>query len=326
MFKQKLYPWFKYIYKKIIIYYKKKKIKNTLFIYNLNNIGCEVLFQKIILWLFCKNKNEKNCGICYNCNLILTENHPDLLVVNKKKTEKFIDINYINNLIDYINIKSQVNNIKVIYFPKIELLNKIAIFKLLTILKQKKKKIFFIIQCNKFSNLILNIKKICFCLNLNLPKEEISINWLKKKYSNIYKIKTALYLNNYSPLLAYEMLNSNIWKDRNKLFNLINNCLINKKIFFFFKIIKFNNLKQYIYWIYTLLIDLIKFKQNCKYYIINKDKIKIIINLSNYITLPKLFFLIKKINIIQYKLKIIKKVNIKILLLKQLIFFIKYLK
>ncbi|WMC20261.1 MAG: DNA polymerase III subunit delta' C-terminal domain-containing protein [Enterobacteriaceae bacterium PSpyr] len=323
MFKQKLYPWFKHIYKKIIIYYKKKKIQNTLFIYNLNKIGCSVLLKKIILWLFCKNKKNKNCGLCYNCNLILTKNHPDFLIVNKKKNEKYIDINYINKLIDYINIKSQENNIKIIYFPKIELLNKIAILKLLNILKQKKKNIFFIIQCNKFSNLILNIKKFCFCLNLNLPKEEISINWLKKKNNfNLLEIKTALYLNNFSPLLAHKMLNSDIWKNRNKLFNLINNCLINKNIFFL-EIIKFSNLKEYINWIYILLIDLIKFKQNCKYYILNKDKIKTIINLSNYITLSKLYILIKNINIIQYKLKNIKNINIKILLIK--LFFKKYL-
>ncbi|XZR53279.1 MAG: DNA polymerase III subunit delta' C-terminal domain-containing protein [Enterobacteriaceae bacterium] len=302
-------------------------MKNNLFIYSFKGLGCDILFKKISIWLICKNKKNENCGLCKNCNLMLIGNHPDFLIINNKKNKKNIDIDYINKLIDYIYIKAQEDSIKIIYFEKIELLTEFAIYKLLKILEIKKKNIFFLIKCNKFSNSILNIKKFCFYLNLNFPEEKISLNWLKKKHKkNINEIKTALYLNNFSPLLANKTLSSNIWLKRKKLYDLIYKKLTYKNILYFLDILEFSDLNKYIYFIYTLIIDLIKIKQNCKYYILNKDKIKIIIYLSNLITLKNLYFLIKKIIILQYKIKIIKNINIKILLIEYLMYFKKKIK
>ncbi|WMC19078.1 MAG: hypothetical protein NW933_00060 [Enterobacteriaceae bacterium PSpicST1] len=321
MFKKNLYPWLNSIYKKIITYYKNKKINKSLFIYSLKGNGTNFLLKNIIAWLICKKKTTTNCGICNNCNLIKFGNHPDYYII-KNKTN--ININYINKLIDYIYIKSQENNIKIIYLPKIELFNKFEIYKLLKLLKIKKKNLFFILRCSEFTNLFINLKKNCFYLNLNTPKEVISLNWLKKNNkNNINELKTALYLNNYAPLSANKMLSSNIWKLRKKLFNLISIEIINKNILFLFEILEFKNLELYIYWIYTLIIDIIKIKHKCKYYIINKDQEKLIIKLSNFISLKNLYYFINKLIQIQYKIKNIKNINIKILLIKQLIHFKK---
>ncbi|WGS66434.1 MAG: hypothetical protein NW931_00060 [Enterobacteriaceae bacterium PSmelAO3-2] len=323
MLKKKIYPWHNSIYKKIIMYYKNNVINKSIFIYSLKGNGTNVLLKNVSAWLICKKKKLNNCGLCNDCNLFKTGNHPDYYII--KNNKKNIDINYINELFNYISIKSQENSFKIIYLPKIELFTKLAIYKLIKLLKTNKKKIFFIIKCNKLTNLILNLKKICFNLNLNPPKEKISLKWLKQKNNNnnINEIKTALYLNNYAPLSANKMLSSNIWQLRKNLYNLIYNELINKNELFLFEILELDNLELYIYWIYTLITDIIKLKYNCKYYIINKDQEKIIIKLSNIINLDNLFFFIKKLNKLQYKIKNIKNINIKILLIEQFIYFKK---
>ncbi|XZR52799.1 MAG: DNA polymerase III subunit delta' C-terminal domain-containing protein [Enterobacteriaceae bacterium] len=318
MLNTKTYPWITSIYSKIIKYYKNNIINKPLFIYSFKGNGTNIILKNVILWLICKNKNYNNCGICNNCNLMKTGNYPDYYIINNN-----ININNINNLIDFIYIKSQKNNNKIIYLPKIELFDNFIILKLLKLLKlfKKKKNIFFIIRCSNFFNFFLEFKKNCFYLNINNPGEKISLNWLKKKNKNaINEIKTALYLNNYSPLLANKMLSSNIWDIRKKIYNLIFDMLINKNNLFIFEMLESKNLKLYIYWLYTIITDIIKIKYKCNNYITNQDQKKKIINLSNVINLNNLFLIIKKINKLEYKIKNIKNINIKILLIEIFIF------
>ncbi|BFI91016.1 DNA polymerase III subunit delta' [Enterobacterales bacterium endosymbiont of Anomoneura mori] len=322
-----LYPWLNSIYNKIITYYKKKKIKNTFFLYSLSGIGGNILLKNICKWLICKNIKKKNCGICNNCILMNSKTHPDYFLINKINNNKN-DINeFFNKLIDFINICAQEENIKVIYLQNPELLSENIIYKLLKIFKNYKKNVFFLIKCNKLSNLLINFKKNCFYLNLKIPNEKKSIKWLNNNINNnnINEIKTALYLNNGAPLLAKKMLCSKLWLQRNKIYKLLYNEIFNKKIFLLLNILKYKNLEQIFFWLYTLFIDIIKWKQKCKNYIINKDKKEIIKKLSNIINLIKLYNFIKKFSKFQYKIKNKKGINIEILFIEQIILLKKIL-
>lgn len=127
---------------------------------------------------------------------------------------------------------------------------------------------------------------------IKIPDKKIIFSWLQNNNKNTSKreIKTALLINNYSPVTTNYFLNSSQKIQRKKLMHLIkNNILYQNNIDTLFLYLYYNDTQNLISWICFLILDVIKYNTfKNKYILYNIDEytlIKILYKNSNRYTL-----------------------------------------
>ncbi len=323
--KYKLYPWLKNIYKKIISSNIIYKYHFGLIINSSCELGVDILVFNIIKWMFCIYKsNYYSCNKCLNCRLLNKKNHPNFFLFNKLNE---ININKVREIYSVFNNNLYISNYKIIYFNNFIFDNKFINNFLLKVLEEPCYKLIIIFSC--FNNVIIppTILSRCYKYEICVPKEKFTLNWIIKKLNNknIWNNKellTSIRLSNYSPLYSIIFLNK-LWKVRC-------NFLLNIKYFFgnninkIFLLINNNLLINNIYWLYYILVDILRIKLKHNKYFYNFDSIELLNKLSKKIKYNKIILIINKLikflNNINNNLNLNKKI-----LLYKLIYDIYYI-
>ncbi|CUR53545.1 DNA polymerase III subunit delta' [Serratia symbiotica] len=315
------YPWLSVIYHNLIKYYSTGKGHHALLLHSFEDNGEFILISKFHCWLLCQQrKNEYSCNKCHSCSLLLSGNHPDYYYLIPEKNQKTLSIIKIRQIIEKLYFCSQQNGNKVIWIPESELLTEEAANALLKILEEPPEKTYFFLSCRYPLRLLATLRSRCLYWRLNSPDEKLSIEWLSNHVSgNLINYYIALGLYNGSPIAAKNFLQSNRWKQRIILCSILSKAILKKDMLLLLPVLNDVNVIEYIYWLSTLLIDTIKFKQNLLKYILNKDQKLLLLQLSNCICNISLLKIIKKWLICRYQLLNFTGINRELLLTKQLL-------
>ncbi|WP_343188455.1 DNA polymerase III subunit delta' C-terminal domain-containing protein [Buchnera aphidicola (Neophyllaphis varicolor)] len=312
-----LLPWLISPYEKFILKRKKKLANKNILIKSEVELGAKFLLWQISRLILCNNNKHNNiCDKCYECNLMKLKNHPDFYYINSKK----IGIEEIKELKLKIFIKPQINQNKIIWLSNIENISEYGINSLLKILEEPPTNVWFLMYHEGSTEITKTLNSRCIKYLLKTPAEKTSLMWLKTKnnytkYTNL----TALRLNNNSPILAKKFLDSLFMKEKNNLFKILNYSINELNLMNLLPLMQKNNTIIKINWIYILLLDAIKLKNQINEYLINLDNLNLIKKLSMKYSYEKLFFSIKFWIKCKKRIIKIKGINYQLILTEQLL-------
>ncbi|WP_343153296.1 DNA polymerase III subunit delta' C-terminal domain-containing protein [Buchnera aphidicola (Mindarus keteleerifoliae)] len=287
------YPWLTHTYKKIIHQYTINKLHHTILINSVKGIGIPYLIRLIGYWLLCMNKKDyKNCKKCNGCNLTKSLNHPDWYFLTPEKEKKSINIEKLRKLSKRVVMSPQQGKIKIICFLNTAFLNDYTINTLLKIFEEPPKNTFFLLVSYNLIELPLTLKSRCFLLNIKSPSKKKCLIWFRKNNFIIdeKKFLIALNISENAPLTAIKLIKSQLWEERNNFYEKFIYFLQKKKLILFLPYLTGKNALFKINWIYSILLDSIKYKNNMSKTISNLDKkdfINLISSKYSYRTLDK---------------------------------------
>lgn len=311
----KLYSWLIPAYKNIISLNDMKFNYYVLLIHTLPGIGNKLLIKNIILYLMCQ-KNT-GCGTCNNCELVISKNHPDIYFLDLQT----IGIDDIRYIIEKINTFSQQNGKKIIYM-NIDKLTEFASNALLKTLEESPKNSWFLFITYNQKKLLPTLVSRCTKLYLSPPTEQIGLHWLKTQFNNQIKEEiclTALRISYLAPLSALELI-KNQWSKRILFFQSFNDSFENN-LLSLLQLLNNDSIIFYMNWMCSIFLDSIKLHNKLNTFITNIDQIKLIIKISERISLSNLMIILEKLFICHNDLLICNLTcNRELIILEQLLF------
>ncbi|URJ23420.1 DNA polymerase III subunit delta' [Blochmannia endosymbiont of Camponotus sp. C-003] len=276
------YPWLNIIYNQILNAYRKDRGHHALLLNSKRNNGENTLIYAIARWLICSRPNENQyCNICYDCRLMNVGHHPDYYEISPENNTQTIGVDTIRVCINSIYNHAHQNKVKIIYVKKhVEYLTDQAINVLLKTLDDPPTNTYFFLKTRDCMRMSLTLLSRCMRWSIISPKESIGLQWLMKNregINNILLAQCALRLCDGSPIEAEEMFKLGLWKQRLDLCKCIHYVITNRD---FLKLVPFLSTcknDMYLYWLITVLVDALKWKQGIKKrFIINLDQFELI--------------------------------------------------
>jgi DNA polymerase-3 subunit delta' len=264
--------------------YKKKKIPNKILLSGKKGSGKSTLAYHLINYFLSEKEEYKYNLENFSINkdnksykLLQNNSHPNFYLIDLLTEKKSIDVGQIREMINYTN-KSTFNNMaRFILIDNVENLNKNSVNALLKIIEEPNENVFFILINNSEKNILPTLKSRCLIFKISLTFNE-SLN-----ISNLILEKNVLEFVNYDLLSYYNSPGEII-----SLFNFAEEKSINLKdhtILSFINLIIENN-----------------------YYKKNKPIKVLLINLIELFFLKKYMLSNRKISLINFYHKFIKKI------------------
>lgn len=281
------YPWLKTIYNKILMSYYLNKGHHALILSSKQNYGEDILIYKIAQWLMCNNRLEMQfCGVCDNCILMSTKNHPDYYQLNINNDIQSIGVDTIRTCTNALYVSPKCSFVKIVFIKNLENLTYQASSILLKTIEEPPVNTYFFLSTNNDMIIPLTLSSRCIKWTLLPPIEEQGLIWLMQKQKEIdfLSAQTALRLSNGSPIEAEYMFQSNSWKDRIKLCQIIQDIIMNKNFLTLLPLLLINT-KEYndkvLYWLITILMDSLKWQHKIhKKFLINSDQLNLISSIA----------------------------------------------
>ena len=274
---------------------------------------------------------------CRSCQLFSAATHPDLYHVTTPADKKVIPVDDIRTLIQWSVLSSQLGGKKIIIIEPAEAMNPNASNSLLKTLEEPVSNTIIILLTNKKQALLATIRSRCRTIDMALPDNQSTIQWLSQQ--NISQPELMLSLASGAPLLALQLSHGTQLEVRHLIISQLLSIMttsidplsVAEALFKQTKIkqgkgsrTKTDNKKllisayDIIYWFDSLLSDIARLAQKCnKDTIINIDYYDSLQQLSNRLYLKKILQLSDSINKAYYEIQ--GQVNINLLLEKLLI-------
>ncbi len=156
------------------------------------------------------------CGRCKGCGLNLSGTHPDLKILSPEGTSRFIKIDQVRQLTDFVSKTAQQGGKKLVIISPVEALNTNAANALLKNLEEPSGETVLLLVTHARSQVIATIRSRCQLVDFPIPAKHDSLSWL----TPLAVGQDPEYLLNCSggaPLKALQLLNSDILEQRQKL-------------------------------------------------------------------------------------------------------------
>ena len=153
--------------------YEKKKLPNTILLSGQKGLGKSTFAYHFSNFLLSKNEDYnysiKDFSINLNnvsYNLVQNNIHPNFFLIDNIDSEQNIKIEQVRNLLKFLNKSTFNNNLKIVLFDNIELLNLNSSNALLKALEEPKENTFFFIIHNSSKKIINTIKSRSVIFNI----------------------------------------------------------------------------------------------------------------------------------------------------------------
>ena len=166
------------LFNEFVRLYENKKLPNKILLSGQKGIGKSTLSYHLINYILSKDEEFSYDADKYSINdqnhsykLLLNGTNPNFFLIDIKSDKKFIEINQIRNLIEYLNKSSFNEKPKLILIDNIEYLNLNSINALLKCLEEPGENVhFFLIKNNKKTLNTLNSR--CLNYKISLSNEQ----------------------------------------------------------------------------------------------------------------------------------------------------------
>ena len=186
----------------------KEKLHHAYLFYGREGLGKNNLITSISYAILCERSSLTSCNQCKSCNLILSNNHPDLHSIRIEDGKKNISISQILNLRNTIYESSFLGRHKVISIPNVEFMSRDASDSILKILEEPPKDTFFIMSSNFIHQIPSTIRSRSIEIEIITPTYQECYDWLSESYSE--NISLAIELSDNRPLIAKDLLDLNL--------------------------------------------------------------------------------------------------------------------
>lgn len=284
-----IYPWQQQEWKQLLSCKDSGRLPHAILIKGMEGLGKYHFALCIAEVLLCQKGSTIACGECSACQLLKSNNHPDLIIIRPEEENKVIKIDQIRELIAELNNTSQQGGYKIVIIEHAELLNIAASNSLLKTLEEPATNVVVILVSSHPAALAATLRSRCQTITIKMPSLVKAQEWLKQQVPNT-DVKLALALVENAPLKALSILQNDGLKKHQEFFKCLY-ALQNKTMS------AVQVAEQCLGWNFRSLLltlmcivgDLIKIKFNAIENIINQDKIKELVQLGIRLDLHKLF-------------------------------------
>ena len=192
----------------------KEKLHHAYLFFGREGLGKELLLSTLSQGILCEDTTLFPCGKCHNCKLVLSQNHPDLHILEIEEGKKNISINQILDLREKIYESSFLGKNKIILIPNIEFMSRDASDSILKILEEPPKDTFFVMSSHFIHLIPSTIRSRSIEIEVTNPSFEECLEWLSESYSE--NLELAIELSNNRPFIAKDLLDLNLVELRSK--------------------------------------------------------------------------------------------------------------
>lgn len=295
-----IYPWQQQEWQYLLNRKNSGQLPHAILIKGMEGLGKYHLARCFAELLLCQNGSTKPCGECSACQLLKSNNHPDLIIIQPEEEGKAIKIDMVRDAIAELNNTPQQGRYKIMIIEHAELLNIAASNSLLKTLEEPPSNVIIILISDKPYALPATIRSRCLIMAIKPPSYAESHEWLKQQLPDA-DFKLILSLAENAPLKA---LNFDLQKRQEFFQNFYE--LWHKKIN------PVQMAEQCLHWDLRSLLtmfmhitsDIIKIKFTAEENIINKDQIKELVQLATKISIKNLFsYYAQLLKLHQYMIK-----------------------
>lgn len=284
-----IYPWQQQEWKQLLRRKNSGQLPHAILIKGAEGVGKCNFVLCLAEVLLCKNSSTKACGECSTCQLLESNNHPDLIIIRPEEENKAIKIDQIRELVAELNNTSQQGGYKIVIIEHAELLNIAASNSLLKTIEEPAASVIIVLISHRPIALAATIRSRCQTISIKTPSLVVAQEWLKQQAPDT-DFKLALALAENAPLKALNILQEENFQRRLTFFQ--NLCALQDN-----KISTVQMAEQCLDWDFRSLLlafmhvisDLIKIKLNAIQNLINQDQVKELIRLAAKTDLNKLF-------------------------------------
>jgi len=290
-----IYPWQQQEWTQLLSRKNSAQLPHAILIKGMEGLGKYHFAQCLAEVLLCQNGSAQACGECSACQLLKSNNHPDLIIIQPEEENKTIKIDQIRELVSELNNTSQQGGYKIAIIEHAELLNIAASNALLKTLEEPAVNVIIILISHHLATLAATIRSRCQIITIKTPSFAEAQEWLEQQAPGA-DFKLALALAGNAPLKALNILKEENLQKRQEFFQNLY-ALQNKKMS------TVQIAQQYLDWDFRSLLltfmrvvsDLIKIKLTAIENVINQDQMKELIQLAAKTDLHKLFIYQKQL-------------------------------
>jgi DNA polymerase III subunit delta' len=275
------YPWLTPFYRQIIQQHRQKLAHPVMLMRSVARLENELLVQACVARLLCQTPNDfKRCGECHSCQLNNAGNHPDWLTIELPAGKSAIGIEPIREIIERLNYYPTIGTTRIVWIKTAELLTAAAANALLKTLEEPPENCWFFLTCETVSRLPATLISRCQQFFLPMPTEASSLAWLAQVSDRQQDQQlAALRLAACAPAAALTLLQSPDWQQRERLYAAIDASAGSNPLALLPELTKGESLIK-LFWLQTLLVDVIKSKQGATQWLTNVDNIALIKQLA----------------------------------------------
>lgn len=175
------YPWQQALWDSFVGWMEKERLAHALLIGGPEGLGGLAMAQAMAHYLLCHAPmGPIACGKCRGCQLVVSETHPDLQVLQPEGTSALIKIDQVRQMTEFLTKTAQQGGRKVVVLAPAEAMNHNAANALLKNLEEPSKDTFLLLVSPEPSRLLATIRSRCAKLTLTVPQADQAAAWLEK--------------------------------------------------------------------------------------------------------------------------------------------------
>lgn len=200
-----LYPWLQPLWTELKDNLDTQRLPGALLISAGEGLGVTQLLELFSAALMCTNYSSEACGFCHSCDLIRSQNHPDLHWIRPEKEGKSITVDQIRQCNHIAQQSSQLNGTRLIIITPAEAMNESASNALLKTLEEPADNCVFVLVTENTNKLLSTIISRCQQRQVALPSSSDLTQWVKEQVG--HDIPSYITnINQQAPLKALEFV------------------------------------------------------------------------------------------------------------------------
>ncbi len=226
-----LFPWQQAQWQRFLSMQNQNRLPHALLLTGNQGLGLMHFAQLISRHLLCLNPNADNqfCGACQSCQLFEVGNHPDIQIIEPEEAGKQLKVAQIRELIEFMSLKSFTSKNKIVTLCPAEAMNRSTANALLKTLEEPPAQSMLILISHHPERLPITIRSRCQRIEFKPAANQGTIEWLEQQNIEIdYSVDILLNLTGGAPLSIIDMLENNIFAERQHVVADIENIMKDK--------------------------------------------------------------------------------------------------
>jgi len=285
----KWYPWLRPDYEKLVAGYQAGRAHHALLVHALPGLGEDALIYALCRFLLCQQpENQKSCGHCKGCQLMLAGTHPDYYLLAPEKGKATLGIDAVRDVSEKLYERSRLGGAKVVWIPDAALLTEAAANALLKTLEEPPADTWFFLACREPARLLATLRSRCRLHHLAPPAENYACALLgRETQASAESILSALRLCGGAPAAATELLQTEHQASRQALCQSVEQALHGGDWLSLLTALNHEQVAERLHWLATLLLDALKMQQRATL-LTNVDAISLVQHLAQQLSATRL--------------------------------------